>query len=181
MVTKKKKAKAIQTSASKFGVREVAQLLFDRTQSWAKDQGLVEEKKSKYSSKAKKFDKIISKSKFGCQEKGVRELIEELIEEKLPPVKNKTTNVEFIHGVVIVPLTGVNSCYALGEPVMIKDTKGCGIMVDGTQPSDAIKVKNEQSIRPATIEEVEILIESLLKIDKFSTLLLGFILDKMGD
>ena len=181
MVVKTKKTKVIKSKEKQNDIQKIAQLLFDRTQTWAKDQGLLEEKKSKYSSKAKKFDKIISKSNFGCQEQGVRELIEELIEEKIPPLKNKKSDIEFMHGTVIVPLTGNEAGYTLGEPVMIKNTKGQGIMLDGRQPSGSIRFNNEKSIRPATIEEIEVLVESLLEIDNFSILLLGFILDKVGE
>ena len=173
-----KKAKKLSTKKDR--VEEIASLLFDRTEKWAKSQGLLKEKKSKYSTKAKKFDKLISKGNFGCQEQGVRDLISELIGEKVPPKKNEKFEIEFLHGVVIVPLSGVNSSYEIGEPILIKNIAGGAIRMDGTQPNARVEVKSTNSIRPASIEEIEELMKSLLKIDSFDSLLLGMILDKMG-
>lgn len=174
------KKKVKKSGVGKDVSAEIAKLLFDRTEEWAKVQGLIQVEKSKYSNKAKKFDKIISRGDFGCQEQSVRDLVAAIIGEKLPPKKDKSFNVEFIHGVVVVLLTGTNTAYTINEPILIKDKKGYGILLDGTQPSMPIKVNSERTFRPASIEEIEELMESLLKIDNFDSLLLGMILNQIG-
>jgi hypothetical protein len=179
MVTKKTKIKKVNAKSDE---QQIAELIFERTQKWARDQGLLKEEKKKYSKLAKECDKIISSAKFGCKEGAVRNLVTIITGDKLPPVTNKDKKIEFLHGVVVVPLTGnILEYYPVGEPVMIKDGAGRGIKLNGEQPDEKMYATNSKSIRPATLEEIEILIESLLKIDNFSTLLLGFILNKMGD
>jgi hypothetical protein len=171
--------KVQKTETRQFDLSNISKLLFERTQEWAKEQGLLQEKKDKYSTKVKTLDSIINKGKFGCQEEHVRKIVAEIIGEKLPPAKDKEFKLEFLHGVVVVPLTG-NNYYPVGEPVLVKDKKGYGIGLDGLQPVERLTETSEKSIRPATIEEIEVLVESLLKIDDFAILLLGFILNNVG-
>lgn len=176
-----KKAKKVVAKKNK--TEEIAELLFERTQKWAKTQGLLKEGKSKYTTKGKKYDKLITNIDIcnAKQEQAIRDLVSNLIDEKIPPVKNKSFKIEFKHGVVIVPLTGTNNSFELGEPILIKDALGGAIKMDGEQPKASIKATNVKDIRPATLEEIEELMKELLKIDNFDSLLLGMILNKMGE
>ena len=174
--TKKKKEKNSDTD-----IKNISKLLYDRTQAWAKSQGLLEDKKQKYSTKVKKFDSIISSGNFGCQEKYVREIVSELIGEKLPPMKNSEFNIDFKLGVVIVPLMGVHSSYTIGDPLLITDVAGFGTHLDGNQPCNKLNPSSKKSIRPATIEEIEVLVETILQKDEFVIKILGFIFRSIGD
>lgn len=179
MVARSKKVKK-----DKSEIEKISELLYERTQKWAKAQGLIVEKKSKYSNEAKKLDKLITAMDIcnKSQENAIRKLVAEIVKEKIPSVKKNDSKIRFIHGVVVVPLIGDTfNYYTVGEPVLIKNQQGHGIKLDGEQPNEEVTSSSTKAFRPAIQEEIEVLVESLLKIDDFSTLFLGFILDKMGD
>jgi hypothetical protein len=159
-------------------IKELSRLLFNRTETWAKDQGLLTDScNSTYSEKAKKYDKII-KGNFGCYEDKVRELVEELIDEKLP---RETEAFFYISGIVLVPLSDMcNHKYTIGEPVLrigVNDTKFK--LLDGSTKTSAFpttKNKFMESTRIATLEEIEFFVEKFMESKTFAAEFLIFAL-----
>ncbi len=159
-------------------IKELSQLLFNRTEAWAKDQGLLLDScASTYSEKAKKYDKII-KGNFGCYDNKVREIVEELIGEKLP---GETGIVNYISGIVLVPLSDPgNHKYTIGEPVLrIGATETKFKLLDGSTKTTgfpATQINFMKSTRIATLEEIEFFVEKLMENKTFAAEFLIFAL-----
>lgn len=160
--------------------KKLASMLFKRTQEWAEKEGLLKKKdtKSKYSPKAQKLAEICNKAGFGCQDQFVRDILEILSDEKIPSKKQDKTHVAYIHGVVIVPLTSNVSGAIIGEPVLITVATGDGIPRTGKSVLCPIEIR---LIRPATLVEIEYLIEELSQKKEFETQVLQLILAKLGE
>ena len=159
-------------------IKELSRLLFNRTEAWAKDQGVITDNcNSTYSEKAKKYDKII-KGNFGCYDNKVREIVEELIGEKLP---GETGTFNYVPGIVLVPLSDSgNHKYTIGEPVLrIGASETKFKLLDGSTKTagfPAVKSKFMESTRIATLEEIEFFVEKLMENKTFAAEFLIFAL-----
>lgn len=161
---------------------ELAAIIFKRTQEWADKNGLgVLKDKAKYSDKAKKYDAIISRWNFGCQEGGVREIVEELLGEKLPPAKKKDAALVYEVGIAVVPMSDPNGhSYETGAPHLVITQSGVCLPSTGVKGSKSLPTNSKTAVRPANLEEIEWLMEQLLGVDEFKTMALGFLLDNFG-
>jgi len=176
----KKKEKPEKTQ--KTVIKELAQLLSDRTQKWFEDNDLIDsKKKSKYSKRAKEFDKIISSGNFGCQEKYVRKLIEKLIDEKIP--ESKDEEIALIPGLVLIPTSASNGHgYELEEPIIFVGDRGTYKFLRKNGFTDTKKLPNVKkqfsiAVRAADIDEIEDMLQNLSKKNEFATQLLSFVLE----
>lgn len=163
-----------QTTPNSY-VKQLSEILFQRTQDWAEKEGLLKKKgtKSKYSPKALKFAEICNKANFGCQDQYVRDIVSELLGEQIPSKKVDKTSVNFILGIVVVPLSGANQ----GEPVLICQANGSGYAHTGSSPT----VSNLTSLlRIATLVEIEYLMGILSERKEFESQVLQLILEKLG-
>ncbi|HRZ18465.1 MAG TPA: hypothetical protein P5136_00170 [Methanofastidiosum sp.] len=164
---------------------EIVNIFYEKTVKWGKKYGLVprgeKPEKDKYSSRAKKFSELLTKADLGCKDAYIRELVEELAGEKLPPKKNSNITFEYEHGLVVVPLSDPHGKgLPISEPVLVKDTNGTFIAADGTQTKQLPKSPANATIRLASRSEVESLLESLMNLDSSAVLLSAFFMGKIG-
>jgi len=179
---KKEKSKNTQ-------IKNMAELLYKRTVEWGAEYELYPKgekikkikKKSKYSDKAIKLDKLIANAGFDCREPHVRKIISEVINEKLPESKSKINNITYKHGIVLVPLSDpVGNEFELGKPRLVKDEKGRTVSMKGEQSSNYFSNTHITSIRIANKIEIEELLKSLIEIDDFGLLMSGFFLANLN-
>lgn len=171
-----------KTTNTKIDTKTIAKLIYERTQEWAKEEGVIKPEQAKFSSKAKKFDKIISNSNFGCQENSVRKLIEELIGEKLPACKQQGDFVKVKEGIALKFIkNSPSSSVDIDEPFLV-EKKGSSSSIHVIQKDGKCVVDRLRSvdIRSATLEEVEFLLEELSKESQFFSFLLAYALSGVG-
>lgn len=158
------------------------ELVYNRSIDWGKKYDLYPKgekaPKEKYSDKAKKFDSILSKANFGCQEPHVRALIEELLGEELPQSKKKPEFVlEFSFGTVVVVLSDPQGKgLPVGEPVLIKNNKGEIITKEGSHL--VLPAQSPKALRLPTISEVEDILESIMNRSDSAMLMAAYFLQK---
>lgn len=163
-------------------VKLVSQGLFDRTQKWAEEQGLIEieKDKEKVSEKAKKLAKIFDEHQFQGHHNIVIEIVETIIGEKLPYKEDKT-EIDYKFGVVVVPLTTSN--FTIGNPVIVADSIGHVISTISNEDDKCLPYTRNFSInfiRPAELVEIEALVEELMGMDEFNDSLLSLALYQIG-
>jgi hypothetical protein len=179
--TRTNKKREIEVVATDTITQQFAKKVYERTCAWADKNGLSGKKDDGYCAEAMEWDKLIRRWNFGCQEGGVREIIEKMRSISLPTVKKDGASVDYEIGVAVVPLTDPNSHkYDLGEPVLICSKVGHGIRHSGVRGTNQLPNNSKTAIRPATLDEIEYLLDNLAAVDGFGTMALGFILENFG-
>jgi hypothetical protein len=178
MAKMKKGAVPVVNSADSTNER-FAKALHERTCAWANRNGFTGKSKDTFCSEAKEWDSLIKRWNFGCQEGGVREIIEKMRGIKLPPVSKPGEDITFDVGVVVIPLSDPNGHgYLLGSPVLVYGTSGTAISTDGVRSTKSLPrdVRAKTALRPANLAEIEYLLDSLANRSDFGTLALEFVL-----
>ena len=189
---KKKTATKVEAETSQstplVDTAKLAQIIYDETVTWGKGLGLYPKghKKSKenYTDVALKLDKIINKGNFGCQEPYVRDILEVVLDTKLPPAKKDkdSGNIEYKFGTVLVPLSDPNGKgLPIGEAVLLRNNVGAIVNLE-EGASDILLPKSKKylkAIRLATLNEIEDLLEKFIENTNAATALAVFSLGKM--
>jgi len=144
-------------------IETLTEFLFEKTQTWAKKNGFnkKEEKQDyKCSVKATEVSRILDKHSFSGHDSAVRELMEAIIEEKLPSAKKEVLvlarPIEYEVGIIIVPLSDPNSHgYPIGEPLLLITKEGSGFNAKGTPRTTMLPHDSLTAIRPATKNEIQ--------------------------
>lgn len=183
----KAKPERIATSIEKEVIlNNAAHIIYEKTCKWAEKYGLIQRDNKpketlRYSETAKQIAKILDNHSFSGHDQAIRDLMEAVINEEIPKSKKETTvTINYDLGIVVVPLSNPNShAYPIGEPVLITKSEGAGITSDSACCiSTKLPTNSKTAIRPATRNEIQDLLENLIKINEtnFNTIMAAFFL-----
>lgn len=181
----KKAADRLEKNKHDTTLEMLTSVIYERTCTWGEKYGLHQKnadksQSTKYSEKAVKLAKLIDGHGWGGHDPYLREAFEVAIGEKLPPSKKeKTTAITYDIGIVVIPLSDPNGHrYPLGEPVLITTSDGRGSHGSEVAIGAALPNNSLTAVRPATKNEIQQLLEDMLKNkDKsFNTVMASFFL-----
>ena len=185
---KEKKGVVAESKQQDSLIDHLTNVLYEKTNTWGNKYGLYkknsqESESTKYSKKALQLAKAIDGHSWGGHDAYVREAFEIAIDEKLPPSKKeKTVAITYELGVVVVPLSDPNGHnYTIGEPILITKSDGRGATAIDNCAGKALPNNSLTAIRPATKNEIQQLLEDMLKNkDKsFNTVMASFFLENI--
>lgn len=186
MKTKAKPERIAASIEKEVILNNAAHIIYEKTCKWAEKYGLIQrdnkpKETSRYSETAKKIAKILDNHSFNGHDQAIRDIMEAVINEEIPKSKKETTvTINYDLGIVVVPLSNPNShAYPIGEPVLITKAEGIGISTGmDTNASSKLPNNSKTAIRPATRNEIQQLLEDLLKKTgtDFNTIMAAFFL-----
>lgn len=186
MKTKSKPERIAPSIEKEVILNNLAHIIYQRTFAWGEKYSLVKredklKENTRYSETARKIAKILDTHSFSGHDQAVRDLMEAVINEEIPKSKKElTVAITYDLGIIVVPLTNPNGhLYPIGEPVLITKPEGIGITSEANlNVSSKLPNNSKTAIRPATRNEVQQLLEDLLKKTgtDFNTLMAAFFL-----